>query len=253
MEHIRNELISFFEEMLVKVPDFKRGTYNQIFIEAFEKHKSLLDCISDACEDADKESRDAVMTEIASILPGYVKEKLSTIEKKKENIVIDHNMNMAIYIIPVLTYTHDMYCEKVAHMIVDIWNEKKVSHLNLGFSSYEGIANGFKKKLCYITTAVCEHQDKPDDCYELTLLRDYRDNYMMRTEEGQAIVNEYYNIAPGLVMIINMQNDADNIYQRIYEKYLIPCIRYIEEDRNEECCDLYMQMVRTLQKKYLYS
>ena len=253
MEHIRNELISFFEEMLVKVPDFKRGTYNQIFIEAFEKHKSLLDCISDACEDADKESRDAVMTEIASILPGYVKEKLSTIEKKKENIVIDHNMNMAIYIIPVLTYTHDMYCEKVAHMIVDIWNEKKVSHLNLGFSSYEGIANGFKKKLCYITTAVCEEYSKPDDCYELTVLRAFRDDYLLNTEDGKALVEEYYDIAPGLVMIMDMQKNRTEIYNEIYEQYLVPCLKLIEKDEKEACSEMYQEMVKALKKKYLYS
>ena len=129
----------------------------------------------------------------------------------------------------------------------------KVTSLNLSFSTYESIAGGFKKKLCYITTAVCEHQNKPDDCYELTTLRDYRDHYLMQTQCGREIVEEYYNIAPGLVMMIDMRNDADKIYQSIYDEYLKPCIKYIEDEKNEECRDLYMQMVRSLQKKYLYS
>ena len=253
MENIRIELIKLFEEMLIEVPRFNRGSYNRIFLEAFEKHKGLLSTISNICDDATKEERQVLMMEIASILPEYVKDKLSTIEKKKDNIFIDHNMNMAIYIVPVLTYTHDMYCEKVAHMMVDIWNEKKVTHLNLGFSTYEGIANGFKKKLCYITTAVCEEKNKPDDCYELTTLREYRDNYLMNTVEGRALVEEYYEIAPGLVMIMDMQNNKEQIYGEIYDNYLLPCIRYIEAGCKEECSKLYQKMVKTLQNQYLYS
>lgn len=253
MDSIRKELVDFFEEMLIEVPKFNRGSYNRIFLEAFEKHKELLTRISDVCEDASKDERQSVMMEIASILPEYVKKKLCTLEKKKDNISIDHNMNMAIYIIPVLTYTHDMYCEKVSRMMVDVWNEKKVTHLNLGFSTYEGIANGFKKKLCYITTAVCEQQCKPDNCYELTTLRDYRDTYLMQTEEGRTLVEEYYNIAPGLVMIMDMQKDREHIYEDIYNSYLLPCIRYIEAGQKEECSILYQKMVRTLQNKYFYS
>lgn len=253
MDSIRVELVEFFEEMLIEVPKFNRGSYNRIFLAAFEKHKELLDRISEACDEASKEDRPSVMLEIASILPEYVKSKLGAFEKKKDNIFIDHNMNMAIYIIPVLTYTHDMYCEKVARMMVDIWNEKKVTHLNLGFSTYEGIANGFKKKLCYITTAVCEQQHKADDCYELTTLRDYRDSYLMQTEEGRALVEEYYDIAPGLVMIMDMQNEREAIYADIYDRYILPCIRYIEKGQNEECSTLYQKMVKSLQNQYFYS
>jgi hypothetical protein len=250
---IRFRLLEFFEEMLVEVPKFNRGSYNRIFLEAFEKHKELIDRISNECDEASKDERPAVMQEIASILPDYVKSRLGTFVKRRENVFIDHNMNMAIYIIPVLTYRHDMYCEKVAHMMVDTWNEKQISALNLGFSSYEGIANGFKKKLCYITTAVCEQQNKPDDCHELTILRDYRDSYLLQTEEGRALVEEYYDIAPGLVMIMDMQNNREDIYTDIYERYLLPCIQYIESDQKEACAKLYQKMVRTLQNQYFYS
>lgn len=254
MNIIKEQLILLYDEMFEKVDKFCKASYNNIFLEAFRKYEDLVERISDLLEDTPKDERKSVINELANVLPIYVKEKVSKLpEKELKSMEVNYNMNMVIYVLPIITYSHDNYCEKVAKRIVEIWNEIKVTSLNLSFSTYESIAGGFKKKLCYITTAVCEHQHKPDDCYELTALRDYRDNYLMNTEAGREIVEEYYNIAPGLVMMINMQNDADNIYQNIYEEYLTPCIKYIEEEKNEECRDLYMQMVRSLQKKYLYS
>jgi len=254
MNNLKEQIISLYDEMFDKVDKFNKQSYNNIFLEAFRKYEDLVDGISDFLEDTPKEERKRVIAELGSILPAYVKEKTSKLpEKEIKSQEINYNMNMVIYVLPIITYSHDKYCEKVAQKTVEVWNEMKVTSLTLSYSTYESIAGGFKKKLCYITTAVCEHQNKPDDCYELTILRNYRDHYLMNSDEGQAIVDEYYNIAPGLVMMMNMQHDADNIYQHIYDEYLTPCIHLIEEEKNEECRDLYMQMVRSLQKKYLYS
>ena len=119
-------------------------------------------------------------------------------------------------------------------------------------SSYDDVQGGFKKNiLCYITTAVCEYQNKPDDCYELTTLRRYRDDYLMQTKEGRSLVQEYYNIAPRIVWAIRMQPDKDRIYQNLYKDYLMPCIHYVEEKRNEECKDLYVDMVRGLEERFV--
>ena len=93
----------------------------------------------------------------------------------------------------------------------------------------------------------------PDDCYELTTLRAYRDGYLSGTEEGRRIVEEYYNIAPTIVKRIDRQENADEIYRGIWDEYLRPCIRLIEKDEKEECKELYITMVRSLEKEYLYS
>lgn len=254
MHIIKEQLISLYDEMFEKVDRFCKASYNNIFLEAFRKYEELVDGISDYLEETPKEERKKVIDELAHVLPVYVKEKVKLLpEKDIRSLEVNYNLNMAIYVLPIITYSHDNYCEKVARRIVEVWNDIKVTSLNLGYSTYEDIAGGFKKKLCYITTAVCEHQQKPDNCYELVTLRNYRDEYLMQTKAGQEMVEEYYNIAPGIVMVINMQKDADEIYQHIYEEYLTPCIHYIEEENNEECRDLYMQMVCSLQKKYLYS
>jgi len=254
MEDIKVQLTGLFEEMLTYLDKFNRHEYNDAFLTAFKKYEAFFESVAVLCENTSREDRKVLIEEIALIIPVYVKELMNGIKKREKNKVeMNYNMNMAAYIIPAFTYSQDFYLEKIAKRMVELWNEKQVTSLTLGYSSYEEIVKGFKWKLCYITTAVCEHQNKPDDCYELTLLRDYRDEYLLKSLGGREIVDEYYDIAPGIVMMINMQKNADEIYQHVYQKYLTPCIRHIEEGRNEECRKIYMQMVRTLKKQYLYS
>lgn len=103
----------------------------------------------------------------------------------------------------------------------------------------------------YITTAACESQGKADDCYELELLRSYRDEYLMNTEDGEALVKEYYNIAPTIVNRIGRQENKAEIYAGIWDTYLTDCIHLIEEKENEACQKRYMDMVYDLKQKYM--
>lgn len=254
MEQTKQELILLFEEMLTEIKHFKRKTYDDIFKNCYNKYKSTAEAMAALCEEASEEERDGLIDELALTIPDYAKDKMQNLSKnKKERLSVDFNMNMAVYIVPVITYTHNEYCEKIAVRMVDLWNEKEVTTLTLGHSSYDDISGGFKKGFCFITAAVCDKQNKPDDCYELSILRSYRDEYMMSTEEGRALVEEYYDTAPGLVQVINMQKNPEAVYEELYLDYLTPCIRYIESGQKEQCKELYMHMVRNLQKKYLYS
>ena len=134
---------------------------------------------------------------------------------------------------------------------MEIWNDRRVTSLTLSYATYDDISAGFKKKWCYITTAVCENRGLPDDCYELETLRGYRDGYLMRSKEGRALVDEYYDLAPVIVRAINMRKDRAEIYEDIYKSCLTPCIRCIEEGNQERCKDLYTGMVTDLKTKYL--
>ena len=48
-----------------------------------------------------------------------------------------------------------------------------------------------KDGLCFITTAVCKYLGKPDDCFELTALRDFRDNWLAEQAGGAEEIHEY--------------------------------------------------------------
>ncbi|KAA8502671.1 hypothetical protein FNY66_02360 [Mediterraneibacter catenae] len=192
---------------------------------------------------------------IAACIPEYVCGELDKIssKRKRDLAALDHKMNMVSYFVPLIGEIPSLQAKTLTERMVEVWNEKMPEY-KIGHSTYDSIRGGFKKGIfCYITTAVCRSMDKPDDCYELNTLRAYRDGYLSETEEGRRIVEEYYNIAPTIVKRIDRQEDADNIYRGIWEEYLSRCIRLIEEDEKDKCKELYISMVRSLEKEYLYS
>ncbi len=252
MEKIKEELLILFDDMLSQTGSFKKKTYKGIFEQAYEKHKGVVSDILALCEGKTDEEREKITDELADVLPDHAGERLQDIPKiKRERASIDYNMNMVVYVVPILTYTKEENLERLAEKTVKRWNEKKMNSLTLSISSYETIAGGFRNGLCYITTAVCTYQGKPDDCYELALLRRYRDTYLLSTREGRRLVREYYDTAPYLVQVLEMCKNAGEIYDELYRMYLLPCISYIEQKKYEECKRAYMDMVRALQEKYL--
>lgn len=119
-------------------------------------------------------------------------------------------------------------------------------------SSYSGLSYTPKKKssLCFITTAVCKYFNKPDDCYELTTLRKFRDYWLAIQPEGKELIEEYYAIAPGIVTAIDTSSEKDRIYMRILSDYIEPCIKLIEVGAYDTCKKLYIDMVNDLKDKF---
>ena len=106
------------------------------------------------------------------------------------------------------------------------------------------------KEGCFITTAVCDTFGKPDDCYELTAFRNFRDNWLAKQEDGASLIQKYYAIAPAIVEKINSLPNARAIYLTIWAEYLKPCLAYIEQKNYLACKQKYMQMVESLAEKY---
>ncbi len=52
---------------------------------------------------------------------------------------------------------------------------------------------------CFLTTACTQAAGLPDDCHELATLRHFRDTYVRSLPKGDAIVAEYYAVAPRIV------------------------------------------------------
>lgn len=107
---------------------------------------------------------------------------------------------------------------------------------------------GFKKGKngCFLTSACVEYMQKADDCEELTTLRNFRDTYVKNSVGGEALIDEYYKIAPNIVAKINASDKKEEYYQSIYSTIQI-CLRYIAENKKEEALQEYHAMVLRLQ------
>ena len=103
---------------------------------------------------------------------------------------------------------------------------------------------------CFLTSACVDFMGKPDDCEELTILRDFRDNYMKTLENCQTYSAEYYEIAPQIVERINSSDKKSEFYNNIYS-IIMNCIDLIKHNKNEEALDKYRDMVFKLKREIL--
>ena len=61
---------------------------------------------------------------------------------------------------------------------------------------------------CVLTTACVTALGKPDDCHELQMFRRLRDDHLLRTAEGRAVIEDYYRSSPHVVAAIEAGSDA---------------------------------------------
>lgn len=101
-----------------------------------------------------------------------------------------------------------------------------------------------RKGGCFITTAACEYMGRPDDCYELSALRSFRDRHLLATEEGRALVRHYYEVAPGIAERLHGRSDLEEVWGIVTR-----CVRAIEEGRYDDATQMYTTMVRSLEER----
>lgn len=248
-----NRAMTGLEDMLFEIGNpmaqFKRSSYPAAFQEYYRKCEPVMEAIEEAYQmDEDPQG---CCRKLAERLADLAQSSLDGAKKKskREERLLNFNMLLATYLFPAILEYHGESAEPVTDAMIQVWNERfKVS---LGKASHEKIQEGFQRKLCYITTAVCQSLGKGDDCYELELLRHYRDDYLLSTEEGRALVEEYYDIAPTIVTRINREEEAARIYQEIWDAYLKPCIRYMEQQEWEAGQRCYRDMALDLKGRYI--
>lgn len=76
---------------------------------------------------------------------------------------------------------------------------------------------------CYIATAVYGDYN----CPEVKVLRNFRDNYLLKYKVGKAFVNYYYKYSPNLVRKLKKYNTINRLVKRILSK-VIRLLRYFK-------------------------
>lgn len=104
---------------------------------------------------------------------------------------------------------------------------------------------------CFLTSACVEAKGLPDNCYELTTLRTFRDEYLMNQECGECEIHHYYFVAPTIVENIRKSGHAQKIFEKIYMELVLPCVKMIELSDLDGAHKLYHNYVLALEKQYL--
>lgn len=106
------------------------------------------------------------------------------------------------------------------------------------------------KGKCYLTTACMRHykSDFDDNCFELFVLRWFRDNYVTKED-----IELYYKLAPRIVKAIEQLKDkeADTTYDYIYDNIIDYCIKAIENGEYALAYDRYKDSVLSLKRNFV--
>ena len=229
--------------------DFRKNRYKDAFQKLYLESQPVLEALEQGyLMVIDK---DQYLTNMAEALAESASARVEACRRRgaKERVLMDLNLAMAVYLLPMVLEYRGESSRLFADKAVAAW-KAKFPKTNIQAAEFTYIEQGFHKKYCYITTAVCETLGRPDDCYELNLLRNYRDTYLASLPDGDELIRRYYDVAPSIVKHIGQSGHSGKIYQDIWLDYIQPCIRMIENGEAEECRKLYEDMVVTLEKKF---
>jgi len=101
---------------------------------------------------------------------------------------------------------------------------------------------------CFLTTACIEEMQEnfDDDCYELTVLRKFRDTFVTIEDK-----KHYYEVAPKIVEAINNEKYKNVIYKYIYDNVIKYCVEKIKNEQYEEAYSRYKISILCFEERYL--
>ena len=229
---------------------FDRNHYADAFDTFLKKHTPLFEAIEEQYKQEAFPSQ--LLDKLADDFVASAKADYDAQKKaKKASHLIDQNSLMVVYILPAIREFEGTFTEPLIETLVAKWNSTFTQY-TIRPGTFAEINGGFKRKLCYVTTAVCLSLGKDENCREIRMLKDYRDGFLSAQEDGPKLIDEYYDIAPTIVNRINKRADAKDTYKKIYQNYISPCIDLIDQEKYTDCKKLYMQMMHVLGQEYLF-
>ena len=104
---------------------------------------------------------------------------------------------------------------------------------------------------CFLTSACTAARGLPDDCHELTVLRNYRDNWLKNQPDGVLLIAHYYEVAPKIVDAIDKLENRLEIWDEVYRETVVPCVEMIQQERCQEALELYQGMTEKLEWRFI--
>lgn len=105
---------------------------------------------------------------------------------------------------------------------------------------------------CFITTACCEAVGLADDCFELRILRRYRDEFLAKQPNGPAEIARYYALAPAIVRALSKRpNGGKDVLLALYGCYVLPASLCARLGLNGAAYRLYAGMLNSLSRRTL--
>lgn len=128
----------------------------------------------------------------------------------------------------------------------------KEDRCNHGWKPHDECGTGeteSKDSKCFLTTACIRVAGLTDNCYELTTLRSFRDNFVAKMVRGPAVLAEYYEIAPVIVQKIKQDANRDIVLSDVFAT-VKKAVELIECGNHIEAFDHYEAMFVDLKRRF---
>lgn len=255
-ELVLTQIADMLSEAERKNKEFKRDTYEDSFHNFLDENAALWSQLS-AIGDLPQEVQDEERSQVADCLVHRAEEMLKTAKSrtKRETLQLNLNLYMVSYFLPAIV-AYQRRCggreedmKKLTNTICDAWAQHFKNRIQT--SDFESIQSGFKQKLCFVTTAVCRGLNQPQDCKELVMMKQYRDTYLLQQPDGERLIHEYYDIAPTIVKRIEKEASPEEKYLYLWNHYIRHCVDLLENNRQEQCREVYETMMNELKEEYM--
>lgn len=100
-----------------------------------------------------------------------------------------------------------------------------------------------KEGICFISTACVEAVGLPDNASELMTLRQFRENHLVGTPTGNAILAEYREVSKEILSWISRQADKDRIFRDLFERLVLGSVALIRAGQMKLAVDHYRAIV----------
>lgn len=105
---------------------------------------------------------------------------------------------------------------------------------------------------CLITEACIRSMRLSHESPEISILKRFRDEYLLKNEEGKKLIKEYYKIAPIIIEEVEKKGNSDEVFKEIFNE-IGKIVLMIEEGKKEDAIAYYKKVFLKLQQKYLPS
>lgn len=251
-------IAGLLEQAEARIAEFKKESYEESFRTYLEDNVSIWDMIDETgAGDMLLQEQEEARGQAADAFVSGARRLVEAVKgrAKKETLQYNLNLYMVSYVLPAIVEwqrrcgIQEEETRRLTNTICDRWEAAFGARIQA--SDHEAIKSGFRQKLCFVTTAVCCGLQKPQDCREIMLMKQFRDGYFAGSEDGRSLTQEYYDIAPTIVKRIAKEADPEEKYRYLWNTYIKRCVDYLEKGQNEQCSRLYQSMMQELRAEYM--
>ena len=168
----------------------------------------------------------------------------------RDRLAFSDKLTLAWYTVPAIRDLGLSVSEDYVRILHERYNAKYPDN-SFEPGTYAEISGGFRKHgFCFVTTAVCEAEGKPDNCPELNAFRAFRDGWLSETASGRKLIADYYELAPAIVAVMRYGDREAERCAALRRDYLTPCYEALRHGENETCKQTYIRMIRDLRSRY---